>query len=223
MKKLLLIVLLLTFGLTLGFIQYFIVDLDPGYISTFGYGSLCVSDKGYPAKDKYDASQFDFKNGKFYIDGKKYALNVRAILPEGKTYRMLLNEFVAKRPDYADDDAEEKMIWRVFVSHNKKGEKNYSSFPLSNSEIVNELSYATSEKELAFIPLNLQLWEEHADWNSSGIKHSDFQSLVDDWMFDAKPGWQMYIVHTVGYYERHRGNDRCFVEDPIMTALVEMK
>jgi len=204
--------------------QYFFTDIDPGYITKFGYGSIAVSTKGYPAIDKFDESQYNFKNGKFYVK-QKGEINLRAILPEGKTYRMLLNDFVtSKRPDYTDDNAEEKMIWRVFVSHSVKGEKIYSSFPPAASDILSEVTYATSEKELAFVTKNLHLWEEHADWKTSGLEYKDLYDQTYHWFFNAKPGWQMYIVHTVGYLEVHTTTSgRYLVEDPIMTALIEVE
>ena len=127
MKNILFFTLLLSFSLTLGFVQFFLDELDPGYINKFGYGSICVTDKGYPSINKYDESQFDFKDGKFYIKTSGSSrLDFRAILPEGKTYRMLAEDFISRTPNYDDVYFEKKIIWRIFVSHNQKGEKIYS-------------------------------------------------------------------------------------------------
>lgn len=225
MKKVLLVTLLLTFGLTLGFMQYLLDELDPGYINKFGNGSICVSDKGYPAFDKFDESQFDFRDGKFYISTSGTSrLDMRAMLPEGKTYRMLITDFLSRKPYKDEAYAEKKIFWRIFVSHNQKGEKIYPSFPPSASEMLQEVTYMTSEKELAFIQLNARFNEDLVDWKTSGLEYGkDLVVPIGMWLQNAKPGYQMYIVHTVGYIERHTGNDRYIVDDPIITALVEVK
>jgi hypothetical protein len=200
-------------------------DLDPQYIQKFGYGSICVSDKGYPKVDKYDESQFDFKNGKFYID-KKSSLNLRAILPEGKKYQDFLSDFISRRPDYKEEDAAEKIIWRVFASHDVKGNKIYASFPPANSEMLNELAYMTSEKELAFVTVDMSLRQpEVRQWETSGVPYgsSDLVGPVENWLNLAKSGWQLYIVHTVGYLQNHQATNNYIVDDPIITAIVEIK
>lgn len=200
-------------------------DLDPQYVQKFGYGSICVSDKGYPIIDKYDASQFDFKNGKFYID-KKTSLNLRAILPEGKKYIDLLNDFISRCPNYSEDNALEKIVWRVFASHDVKGNKIYASFPPANSDMLKELAYKTSEKELAFITVDMSLRQpEVREWNTSGIPYanSELIPLIGNWLNQAKSGWQLYIVHTVGYLQAHEITNNYIVDDPIISAIVEIK
>jgi hypothetical protein len=200
-------------------------DLDPQYISKFGYGSICVSDKGYPAIGKFDASQFDFRNGKFYID-KKSSLNLRAILPEGKTYLDLLNDFISRTPEYSADNATEKIVWRVFASHDLNGNKVYANFPPSNSEMLKELAYKTSDKELAFVTVDMSLRQpEVRDWETSGIPYanSELVPLIGNWLNAAKSGWQLYIVHTVGYLQEHQATSNYIVDDPIITATVEIE
>jgi hypothetical protein len=200
-------------------------DLDPQYIQKFGYGSICVSCKGYPKFDKYDESQFDFRNGKFYID-KQTSLNLRAILPEGKTYQDLLTDFISRHPDYNADNAIEKIIWRVFVSHDAKGNKIYDKFPPSNSEMLNELAYSTSSKELAFITVDMSLRQpEVREWKTSGIPYanSELVPLIGTWLNSAQKGWQIYIVHTIGYLQAHQSVNNYIVDDPIITAFAEIK
>jgi hypothetical protein len=91
MKKPTLILSLLVVILMVS-VSFSIADPDPAYIQAFGYGSICVSGKGYPLKDRYDATQFDFRNGKFYIS-KGGTIDLRVFLPRGKTYGDLINEF----------------------------------------------------------------------------------------------------------------------------------
>lgn len=196
-------------------------DLDPRYIEKFGYGSICVSDKGYPVIDKFDESQFDYRNGVFFIEPNKQ-LNVRAILPEGKKYIDYLNDFISRTPGYTEDDALEKIVWRVFASHDLKGNKIYGSFPPSNSEMLKSLSYKTSDKELAFVTVDMSLRQpEVREWTTSGIPYSNSElvPLVGQWLSSAKKGWQLYIVHTVGCLI----SNNYVVDDPIVTVLVEVK
>jgi hypothetical protein len=202
-----------------------LTDLDPQYIQKFGYGSICASDKGYPAIDKFVESQFDFRNGKFYID-KKSSLNLRAILPEGKRYLDLLNDFTSRSTGYSEDNALEKIVWRVFASHDVKGNKIYQSFPPANSEMLKELAYKTSDKELAFITVDMSLRQpEVREWNGSGIPYanSELVPLIGNWLNVAKSGWQLYIVHTVGYLQNNQPTNNYIVDDPIITTIVEIK
>ena len=203
-------------------LSFTMADLDPGYIKTFGYGSICVSQNGYPQKATFDPTQFDYHDGKFFISAKTQ-FDLRAILPLGKTYGDLVNDFVRRKP-HASRNRTDKVIWRIFTSHDREGKKVYEHFPPSNEEMLSELSYWTSPKELCFSPL------DEADvsaWNSSGASWSDentrFLMMCYNWLFDAQPGWQMYIVHTVGYQTLYEGNDHYVVDAPICKALVEIK
>jgi len=206
----------------LTFLSFSVADLDPAYIKAFGYGSICVSNNGYPAFATYDPSQFDFHDGKFFIKAKTQ-FDLRVFLPEGKNYGDLINDFVKRKP-HDRDNRSDKIIWRVFASHDKNGNKIYEKFPPSPQEMLSELSYMTSPKELCFASLNAM---EVMDWKTSGVKWNDNKTnlsmLCGSWLFAAKPGWQLYIVHTVGYLTLHQGNDHYVVDVPICTALVEIK
>src|SRR3989339_1364743 len=89
--------------------------IDPGYTSAFGYASVIASSKGYPVIDKYDPSQFEYKNGAFYIDGGEEAtLNLRQILPKGMKdgeYEAIIKE---KLPDNMADFEKYTSNWRIW-------------------------------------------------------------------------------------------------------------
>ena len=123
--------------LLLTFLSFSFVDLDPGYINAFGYGSICVSIKGYPEKDKYDASQFDYKNNKFYVK-KGGRIDIRSILPQGKTYGDFLADFKKSNSAmYKDVEYELKYI-KIYTSHLVGGiQTQFGSWPSNPSEIVN--------------------------------------------------------------------------------------
>ena len=96
MKKITLTVSLLVIIVMVS-VSFRMTDLDPAYLQAFGYGSICVSGKGFPLKDRYDATQFDFRNGKFYIEAKTQ-FDLRVFLPEGKTYGDLMTDFLRRKP-----------------------------------------------------------------------------------------------------------------------------
>jgi hypothetical protein len=151
---------------------------------------------------------------------------LRAILPEGKKYIDLLTDFTSRCPNYKEDNALEKIVWRVFASHDKNGKKIFDNFPPTPSDMLKEVSYSTSEKELAFVTTDMSLRNVEArDWTTSGFPYnnSELVPLMGSWLNEAKSGWQLYIVHTVGYLEVYTGNDRYIVDDPIMTTIVEIK
>jgi hypothetical protein len=195
---------------------------DPAYIKAFGYGSVCVSGNGYPGFDTYNPSQFDYHDGKFFIKAKTQ-FDLRAFLPEGKTYGDLINDFVARKP-HDSGNRSDKIYWRVFASHDVNGNKIYENFPPKPDEMLSAVTYMTSPKELVFAQL---LARDVLDWKSSGASWSDEKThllmLCYNWLNAAKPGWQLYIVHTVGYQTLYYGKDEWIVDAPICTALIEIK
>jgi hypothetical protein len=215
-------VFVVSFTTLFTFLSMTMADLDPAYIKAFGYGSICVSGNGYPQLATYDPTQFDYHDGKFFIQAKTQ-FDLRAFLPEGKTYGDLMNDFLRRKP-HAKDNLSEKVIWRVFASHDKEGKKIYEHFPPSPGEMLSELSYMTSPKELSFAAL---YEADVAGWKTSGATWSNenthLMMMCYNWLFDAQPGWQLYIVHTVGYQTLHEGNDHYVVDAPICKALVEVK
>jgi hypothetical protein len=222
-KKFLLAISFIVFLTTISFKPA--EDPDPGYIKAFGWGSVCVSEKGYPNLDKYDAAQFDFRDGKFYVKANT-SFNMRAILPEGKTYGSLIDDFMTRKP-YEQENFVKRIFWRIFVSHDAKGNKiSYANWPPAPGDMLSEHNYMTSEKELCFSALYCM--DDVPTWNSSGASWGDDKThlvmLVGDWLSKAKPGYQIYIVHTVGYLIEHSGDKNKYViDDPICTALVEVK
>ena len=196
---------------------------DPGYIKAFGNGSICVSQNGYPKFGSYDPSQFDFRDGKFYIS-KNTKFDLRAFLPEGKTYSDLINDFLKRKP-HDPGNRENKIIWRVFASHDMEGKKIFTKWPPLPEDMEGIVTYMTSPKELCFSTVNVV--DEVLPWITSGVTWGDDKTnlsmLCGNWLSNAQPGWQLYIVNTVGYITRHEGNDHYVVDKPWCSALVEIK
>lgn len=178
------------------------VDLDPKYIDAFGYGSICASYNGYPEKDKYDASQYDFKNGKFYVK-KEGRLDLRSILPQGKTYGDLLNEFKSQNSAKYKDIIYEGQFWLVYIDHLTYGgiQTHWGAWPTNPADIIKEEGMTFSQS----------LDGGAIDWNTAGLKwdqtDNNFQATVGSWLDFATPGWQMYIINTVGW-SRDRPEDK---------------
>jgi len=196
------LIILIKAFLILFFLSFSFVDIDPAYIDKFGYGTLCASFKGYPEKDKYDASQYDFKDGKFYVK-KGGRIDLRSILPQGKTYGDLYNQFKSQNSVKYTDVIYEGQFWVVYIDHLTYGgiQTHWGAWPTDPSEMLKE--------EGMTFPQGLD--GEALEWNTSGLKwdqmENNFQSSVGTWLEFAKPGWQMYIINTVGW-ERWRPEDR---------------
>ncbi len=180
--------------LALLFLSLSYVDLDPGYIKAFGYGSICASINGYPEKDKYNASQYDFRGGKFYVKSGG-RIDLRTILPEGKTYGDLYKAFKSSNSaNHKNVVADEQKYIKIFISHDVSGiQFQFGSWPSDPNEMVN------SDGKI----LNFSNTAESFGWNTSGVKWDDqstyLQSTVSMWLDYAQPGWSMYILETVGW------------------------
>ncbi len=169
-------------------------DLDPKYVTAFGWGSICVSKMGFPVKDAYNPSQFEFINGKFYIDNGG-TLDLRAICPKGKTYNDLLNEFNLKHKEYSKM-VEEQVYWKIYSSHDHVGNVIFEKWPANSEEMLHQ------NKPLCFITFNTT--SGIRGWNSSGVnwndtENNDLQRDLGAWLAVAQPGWQLYILHTIGF------------------------
>ncbi len=70
---------------------------DPAYFKAFGYGTIAASIGGRPAYSTYDPSQFDFRDGIFYISADAIRVDLRALLPQGQTYGSMLNALLGEK------------------------------------------------------------------------------------------------------------------------------
>lgn len=173
---------------------FVLADLDPKYIEAFGYGSICVSNSGFPQKAFYNPGQFDFRDGKFFVDAGG-TINLRAMLPRGKTYNDLLQSFNKTHKDFAKM-TEEQVYWKIYSSHDPVGNVLFAKWPADASKMLHE------NKPLCFIQFKTP--SDLRSWNSSGVnwddtENNDLQRDVGMWLSNAQPGWQLYILHTVGF------------------------
>ena len=192
MKNKIYILFILTFSLSL--IAFTSDELDPGYSKAFGWGSICVSKAGYPSFSNYNASQFEYDGSKFYVN-KGGTICLRSILPKGKTYGDLLKQFNNKHKEFSKK-TQEQIYWKIYSDHDFAGNVLYEKWP-SDPEVMlhnnNPLNFSTFNGE-----------GDARNWNSSGVdwddtESNDLKSEVGFWLSQAKPGWQLYIFHTVGF------------------------
>lgn len=163
------------------------------YIQTFGYGSICASFNGYPQKEKYDASQFEYKAGKFYIK-QGGRLDLRSILPQGRTYGDLLSDFKRQNSAKYTDVISEGQYWIVYMDHITGGiQTHWGTWPTDPNDMIKE--------EGMVFPQTLD--GGALEWNTSGLMWDQADNMlkvnVGTWLDYAQSGWQMYIVNTVGW------------------------
>ena len=168
-------------------------DLDPNYVKQFGNGVLLASSKGLPQKDKYNADQFDFRDAKFFAPGGEGAtLDFRAILPEGKTYKMYLDELKTKKADEAKTQEEDVVAWHVWVSNDKDGTQLAKEWPTKAGELP---SWAPAIFFYTVLEDHQKTFNTIAfSWNQ--IIHV---STLGDWFKSAKPGYKLFIGHSTGF------------------------
>ncbi len=212
------------------FVSFRIADPDPAYIKAFGFGSICVSMKGYPLKDRYDATQFDFRNGKFYVP-QGGTIDLRAFLPKGTTYGDLINKYTSNHPKYKDV-IEVQSYWKIYSNFDDVGNNLFTAWPANSIDMLHQ------NKPLWFEPTNTE--GSFKEWNTSGQDFTDsdnnLQRDVGNWLSKAKPGWQLYILHTIGF-RRNCPEDKYWdsqrleyivpisfeMAPPIATCIVEVK
>lgn len=180
--------------IVVSFLAFKFAELDPAYITAFGWSSICVSKAGFPSKTAYNPSQFEFHDGKFYVDAGG-TVNLRAILPQGKTYNDLLNQFNQSHKEWSKM-VEEQVYWKIYSSHDPVGNVLFEKWPANPEEMLHQ------NKPLCFIQFNTT--GGIRDWNSSAVnwddtENNDIQRDVGSWLSMAQPGWQLYILHTVGF------------------------
>lgn len=168
-------------------------ELDQGYIKAFGWGGIAVTQEKVPAFEKYDAGLFHFKEGKFLITaGKDVDLHCRFLLKGGKTYGQHLAALKKSTGNKVATLKNEYIRTLFYVSHDKNGAQLHTDLPASISDLL-------KWKEISADEIN---FASAADWSSSRFslleRRADLYSLIS-WLETARPGWKIYIAHTVGY------------------------
>jgi hypothetical protein len=164
---------------------------DPAYMKAFGYGSLIASGGGWLDYGHYDPSKVEFKDGTFFIQGGDAGtLNLRAILPKGKTYGPCLAQFKKSNPDKLKNHKQDLIIWRIWISHDYSGKSLLEKWPAKNT-VPDSSPYFTHTPNLT---------NEAKSWTGSGCNWEDeLKADLITWLKMAKPGYKLYIINTVGF------------------------
>ena len=168
-------------------------DLDKGYITAFGWGSIAVAQERAPAFATYEPNLFHFRDGKFFITaGEDVDLHCRFLLLGGKTYGQHLAALKKSTAKKVATRKKDYIRTLFYVSHDESGAQLYTQWPASRTDLPKWKEIGVDETE--FTPA--------VDWNSSRFalleKQADFTSLIS-WLKRARPGWRIYIVHVAGY------------------------
>jgi hypothetical protein len=170
---------------------------DPAYFKTFGYGSIAASIEGRPSYDTYNPSQFDYRDGIFYIPASATRVDLRALLPKGQTYGSMLNALFTEKNSLLKDKKDDGSIyWYAWSSHEYDGTRIYPEWKQGSAhpDYHNKRVWETA--------INI---EPAKTWNSSACYFDDPNEtslktdVINTWLKMAKPGFQLYILNTVGF------------------------
>lgn len=170
-------------------------DPDPAYNKAFGYGVIIASGKGYPAFEKYDPSQFDFRNGKFYISaGEDATIDLRVFSPKGTSDGTFVEQLKKADPEKYKTKKNDFTIWQVWASHDKEGNELFSADKPWPSKLADVPAWSPIMSQR-----NTFDDADSYTWNSSGCKWEDSKSMLKSYLVNAKPGYKFYVIYSVGF------------------------
>jgi hypothetical protein len=172
--------------------------LDPVYTQKFGYGIILASGKGFPAFTKCDETQFNFKDGKFFLEpGEATTIDLRAILPQGTTMGSLMTKLKAERGNNLSHKTNEFYVWEIWCSHD--GEVD---------QVTDNYSWPASAKEIPawgspIVEVYQTYTAEVSSWASAGLtwesNGGNLQFQFGSNLHMAKPGYKYYIMLRMAY------------------------
>lgn len=169
-------------------------ELDQGYVKAFGWGSICVSERGMPVKDRFDASLFTYQQGKFMVTaGGDKEINLRSILKDGKTYGHYLNALKKANAEKMKTYKEDYTRYTFWVSHDYEGQQLFDTWPTSLS-MVPKWAVPTFKVESGLTT--------GTAWNGSSCSWqniSEASGKLRMFLEQAKPGWRIYVNHEAGF------------------------
>jgi hypothetical protein len=192
-KTLSTIILVLVSGLML-----FGQTLDPAYTQKFGYGIILASAKGFPVFTKYDETQFNFKEGKFFLEpGEASTIDLRAILPQGTTMGSYMTKLKAERGNNLSHKTNEFYVWEIWCSHDGDVD-----------QVTGNYTWPASAKDIpAWGSPCAEVYQtytaEVSSWASTGLtwdyNGGNLQFQFGTYLHMAKPGYKYYITLRMAY------------------------
>lgn len=169
-------------------------ELDQGYVKAFGWGSICASERGMPAKDRFDASMFTYQQGKFMVSaGGDKEINFRALLKDGKTYGHYLNALKKANADKMKTYKENYTRYTFWVSHDLEGQQIFDTWPTSLN--------MTPKWSLPLFNVESGLTSGTV-WNGSACSWqmiNEVSGKLRMFLEHAQPGWRIYVNHEAGF------------------------
>ncbi len=168
-------------------------DLDQAYIKNFGNSIILVSGKGIPPRAKCDMSQFDYRDGKFFIpSGAEATMAFRAILPAGTNLGAELEKVKAAQKTNLEYRTEDLCIYKVWSSCDDGGTPHDKVvWPTS----LKEMPKWASSKD-AYTSLEPEVYP----WIAPGVSwDGDFRSAYYGLIYTSKPGQKLYVTFHVGF------------------------
>ncbi len=170
---------------------------DPAYFKAFGYGSIAASIGGRPAFSTYNPSQFDFKDGIFYIAADAARVDLRALLPQGQTYGSMLNALFQDKSSLLKDKKDDGAIyWYAWSSHEYDGTRIYPEWKQGSAH-PDYHNKRVWEAQINIEPA--KTWVSSACYFDDPDETSLRTDVINTWLKMAKPGYQLYILNTVGF------------------------
>lgn len=200
-------------------ISGFAADLDPAYQQFFKPGTIAVSSRGMPSKAKFDEKQFEYRDGRFFIPLKEdVSLDLRAILPLGKTLGSAFSAVVGEFKKEAETSDYHAISWRIWRSHDEQGIELVSAsapWPVNLADIPAFAKPVAAHTDM--------LSEESMAWNSAALSWSRcFVNDLKPVLKTAKPGHRLYILMTVGFETKDVASKTIMIHsDPLAAATIE--
>lgn len=171
---------------------------DPAYAKKFGYGVILASGKGFPALTKCDESQFNYKDGKFFLEpGESSTIDLRAILPQGTTMGSLMTKLKSERGKNLTHKTNEFYVWEIWCSHD--GEVN---------QVTDTYKWPTTKNEVpAWASSCVSVYQNYdnsiASWTVAGLgwgtNDGNLQFNFGSKLHMGKPGYKYYIMLRMAY------------------------
>lgn len=191
------------FVMTVCFIAAFFISqaqtLDAGYKQKFGDGVVLVSGKGFPQMTKFDESQFNFKDGKFFLEpGSETTADFRAILPAGTTVSTYMNKVKTERGQNISYKTAEFVVWEIYCSHDGGTDQlgDRYSWPKGKSEVPGWAEPCVNVFQ-KYEPTN------NGTWNTIGLgwayESGNMQFEFGTRLHMATPGHKFYVIFRVAY------------------------
>lgn len=185
---------LLTLTALLVTVCAFAAELDPGYVNSFGWGNIAVSERGFPAKDKFDASMYTYSEGKFMVSpGAGTQLNLRSLLKQGKTYGQYVSALKQANKDKMKTYTEDYARYTFWASHDFEGKQIFDVWPTKLGDLP--------KWALPLFKVETGLTTGMA-WNGSACSWQEMNEAsgkLQMFLERAQPGWKVYVINEAGF------------------------